>query len=156
MKRLSATGPDEDGHSSLRFSWREGRAPCPGDLWCAEPDRSGKSGEGDCSSSLHEDKSRMKKEEREKRQDACPQKAVPTPMASHSDNPQFSTLETEALRGMTELSYSKWCALPNGSQDEDRVFSFFGNHHPAVPEDYRERTSGTDFLPHSSSTWNCV
>ena len=48
---------------------------------------------------------------REKRQDACPQKAVPAPMALRSDNPHFSTLETEALRGMTELSYSKWCAL---------------------------------------------
>lgn len=38
------------------------------------------------------------------------------------------------------------------SQDEDRLCSFSCNHHPAVPEDYRERTSGTDFLPHPVTT----
>ena len=95
MKGLGAAGPDEDGHSSLRFPRREGRAPCPGDLWCAEPDRRGKSGEDDRISSREKDKSRTKEEEREKRTNACPQKAVSAPKASHSENPQFSSLETE-------------------------------------------------------------
>ena len=95
----------------LQPSLHEGETPCPCDRWCVDPECSEGNSNGTSKMHVKPDRSTGTSPGGSKEKNAPSLDDGPSSRGSHPGMNLHSTLENEALRGMTELSYSKWCAL---------------------------------------------